>query len=117
MSKTKKNIIIIVWVISLGVIVTPFIYVQINKIIYAQRVTNYLIEKKGYRAEEIKLVKGVWGIKLPPFYSVVVFKDEPSVEYVYFAHNDVEQFGYNISDEGKQIGKTKDSLNHYVPYQ
>lgn len=115
MSKTRKFIITSVLVFSLGLIVTPFLYIQINKMVYDSRVTNYLIEEKGYKAEDIKSVKGVWGIKLPPFYAVVVFNDEPFVEYIYFAHNDVLQFGYRISDEGKQKGITEADLNHYVP--
>ncbi|MFC5651134.1 DUF3139 domain-containing protein [Paenibacillus solisilvae] len=79
-------------------------------------VTNYLIEEKGYTAEEIQSVKGVWGIKLPAFYAVVVFKDEPFVEYIYFAHNAVHQFEYRLSDEGKQKGINEADLKHFVPY-
>ncbi|MBD2869062.1 DUF3139 domain-containing protein [Paenibacillus arenilitoris] len=116
MSKTKKFFIVMVLVFAFALVVTPYVYVQINKIVYDDRVTNYLIEEEGYKAEEIRSVKGVWGIKLPPFYAVVVFNDEPFVEYIYFAHNDVLQFGYGISDEGKQKGITEADLKHYVPY-
>ncbi|MDQ0888758.1 hypothetical protein QFZ81_003846 [Paenibacillus sp. V4I9] len=117
MSKVKKIIIISVWVFSLGLIATPFLYVAINKMLYDYRVTNYLIEEKGYRTEEIKSVKGVWGIKLPPFYAVVVFKDEPFVEYVYFAHrpNHILQFSYRITDVEQQ--KAKSDLKHLVPIE
>lgn len=78
--------------------------IQVNKIIYAKRVTHYLLEEQGYEKDDIKSVKGVWGFKLPPFCAVVIFTDEPFVEYIYFAHNDVIQFGYRITDEGKEKG-------------
>jgi len=83
--------------------------------IYAQRVTNYLMDVNGYKKEDIKLVEGVWGIKLPSFYVVVVFADEPYVEYTYFAHNSVLQFSYTINEDGKRKGITEADLKHYVP--
>jgi hypothetical protein len=57
----------------------------------------------------------VWGIKLPAFYAVVVFRDEPFIEYIYFAHNNVHQFEYRISNEGKQAGITQADLKHFDP--
>lgn len=95
-------------------VVTPFVYVKVNKMIYAHRVTEYLIEKK-YSPEEIESVEGVWSIKLPPFLAIVKFKDEPDVEYIYFAHNDVIQFSHRISEEAQKKGKTKSDLKHFVP--
>ena len=84
MSRNKKKFIII-WTLIIVIVITPFIYVQGNKIIYKKRVMNYLVEEKGYKEIEIKSIKGIWGVKLPPFYSVVIFEDEPYVEYIYFA--------------------------------
>ncbi|MBU8878695.1 DUF3139 domain-containing protein [Bacillus sp. FJAT-29790] len=117
MRKLKKNINIFVLLTILALVITPFLYVQINKMIYEKRVTNYLIEEAGYKAEEINSVEGIWGMKLPPFYATVVFKDEPFVEYIYFAHNDVQQFEYRINDEGKQKGVIETELKHYVPFK
>lgn len=54
-------------IILIAIVITPFLYVQINKVIYDQRVTNYLIDVKGYKTDDIKSVKGVWGVALPPF--------------------------------------------------
>ncbi|WP_339199933.1 DUF3139 domain-containing protein [Paenibacillus sp. FSL P4-0176] len=95
-------------------VVTPFVYVKVNKMIYAHQVTEYLIEKK-YSPEEIESVEGVWSIKLPQFLAIVKFKDEPDVEYIYFAHNDVIQFSHRISEEAQKKGKTKSDLKHFVP--
>lgn len=96
-------------------ILTPFIYEKANKIIYAHRVTTYLTEQKHYAPDEIESVEGVWNVKLPPFLTLVKFKDEPDVEYVYFAHNDVIQFDHRISEEAKKNGKTKSDLKHFAP--
>lgn len=101
MSKFKKS-----WKISTAVIIllilVPFLYIQINKIVYEKRVTDYLMEEKGYRAEDIQSVTAKWGLKLPPFYAEVVFEDEPNVVYIYFARDDVKQFDYRIWDEGEK---------------
>ncbi|WP_373876570.1 DUF3139 domain-containing protein [Paenibacillus spongiae] len=105
------------WVLILLVIVifiTPFFYVQANKLIYANKVTSYLLNVQHYKKNEIKSVKGIWGIKLPSFYTVVVFENEPYVEYIYFAHNDVMQFSHNITEEGKQLGITDSDLKNIV---
>lgn len=54
-------------VLILLVILTAVVYVQVNKFIFSHRVKAYLIEEKGYSDETISSVKGVWGIKAPPF--------------------------------------------------
>lgn len=115
MGKKSKVVRMIAAVIIIAIVLTPIIYVQINKIIYKHRVMNYLIKEEGYEKEHIQSVKGVWGVKLPPFLSVVVFNDEPYVEYIYFAHNGVIQFDYLITEEGKLMGITEQDLKHYVP--
>lgn len=119
MNKKTKMIILVISILLTLSIVAPFAYVQINKLIYAHRVTAFLLEEQNYKREEIKSVKGVWGIKLPSFYAVVVFIDEPNVEYVYFAHNDVKQFSYRLTQEGLKKGKeiTEKDLKHYVPIE
>jgi Protein of unknown function (DUF3139) len=96
----------------IGLILTPLFYIQINKKLYEIKVKHYLMVEKGYQEEEIKSVTGVWGVKLPPFYAVVVFEAEPFVECIYFAHNDVQQFKYRISAEGKQLGITEADVKH-----
>ncbi|WP_246317062.1 DUF3139 domain-containing protein [Paenibacillus agri] len=117
MTTKIKILIIIVGILVTALVITPVAYVQVNKIKYANRVTNYLIEEKKYSREEIASVKGVWGIKLPPFYAVVIFKDEPDVEYVYFAHNEVLQFSHRLTQEGREKGITKSELKHFVPLE
>lgn len=111
MKKIKMLIVIVIMIL----VITPFVYVQANKMIYKNRVTNYLLETQSYSKEEIESVKGIWGIKLPSFFAVVIFKDEPNVEYVYFAHNEVLQFGYRLTQEGTRRGITVSDLKHYVP--
>lgn len=115
MNKKKRYIFITVAVLLVMLIVSPFLYVQANKFIYAHRVTEYLIEKKGYAKDEIASVQGVWSVKLPPFLVIVKFKDEPDVEYIYFAHAGVLQSSHRISDEAIQRGKTKSDLKHFAP--
>ncbi|UUZ79002.1 DUF3139 domain-containing protein [Paenibacillus sp. P26] len=107
---------IIVLTLFLAIAIAPFLYVHINKMIYVHRVTNDLVNVKGYKIEEIQSVRGVWGIKGPPFFAVVVFKDEPLVEYIYFAHNQVLQSSYHITDQGKKQGITEADLKHWVPF-
>ncbi|OAB38630.1 hypothetical protein PMSD_06335 [Paenibacillus macquariensis subsp. defensor] len=111
----KKTIIIVIIITIL--VVTPIVYVEVNKNIYVNRVTNYLLEEQKYSREEIESVEGVWGIKLPAFFAVVTFKDEPYVEYIYFAHNEVLQFGYRLTEEGKKEGITESDLKYYVPFE
>ncbi|OMD53579.1 hypothetical protein BSK56_00055 [Paenibacillus borealis] len=98
------------------VILTAVVYVQVNKFIFSHRVKAYLIEEKGYSDETISSVKGVWGIKAPPFFAVVSFSDEPEVEYTYFAHNEVMQFSHEISLKGRKSGIRESSLKHIEPY-
>lgn len=113
--KIRHKIIVSILISLLVILVlVPIIYVQANKIIYANRVTDYLLEEENYNEEELQSVKGIWGVKLPPFYAVVTFQDEPYVEYIYFAHNDVMQFSYKIKEEGIEKGVTKSKLKHYV---
>ncbi|RAW19397.1 hypothetical protein DC345_01055 [Paenibacillus taichungensis] len=115
MKKKKKYVLPAVLIITVMLVLTPIIYVQVNKLIYAHRVTEYLIEEKKYTQEEIESVEGIWNVKLPPFSAEVTFKDEPDVEYIYFAHNEVLQFAHRISEEAQRRGKTKSDLKHVEP--
>ncbi|WP_407082956.1 DUF3139 domain-containing protein [Paenibacillus polygoni] len=112
----RRVLLIFMAIIIITVVLTPITYVQVNKYKYADRVTNYLLEEEKYSREDIESVKGVWGKKLPSFYTLVTFKDEPYVEYVYFAHNEIMQFDYRLTEEGKEKGVTKSKLKHYVPH-
>lgn len=102
-------------VLVLVAVLIPVAYVRINKILYAHRVENYLIKELHYSKQEIASVKGVWGIKLPSFFAVVRFRDEPEVEYTYFAHNEVIQFSHEISEKGLDQGIRESDLKHFVP--
>lgn len=113
MNNKAKIIVIIITVLMIILVAVPVVYVQGIKIKYANRVTEYLLEEQKYNKEEIESVKGVWGIKLPAFYAVVIFKDEPEVEYIYFAHHEVMQFDYRLTEEGKLIGIVESDLKHF----
>jgi hypothetical protein len=96
-------------------IITPFVYVQANKLIYAHRVMNYLVHQADFKREEIQSVHGVWSFKAPPFLVVVVFKDDADVEYIYFAHSGVMQYGYRLTEHAINGGIKEANLKHYVP--
>ncbi|UQZ32621.1 hypothetical protein C2I18_03035 [Paenibacillus sp. PK3_47] len=108
--KRRKNLLIIVFITLL--VVAPLVYVQTRKFVYAHRVTSYLKEEKGYSSQDIASVQGVWGMKAPPFFVVVKFRDEPEVEYVYFAHDGVMQFSHSITRRGMRQGIERANLKH-----
>lgn len=108
----KRYVWWIVLVVVLLLVLTPFVYVEYNKHDYAERVKTYLVEEAHYKPEQIKSVTGVWSKKLPSFLAEVVFADEPEVTYIYFAHNDVMQYGYVLTDEGKKRGWEEKDLKH-----
>lgn len=99
-------------IIILALILSRYIYIEVNKNSYENRVTTYLLDEMGYSKSDIESVKGVYGVKLPPFYTVVIFKNEPYVSYTYFAHNEVLQFDYEILDI-KYNGITRKELINY----
>lgn len=110
MSRAKRVMIISLFVILIVLVLTPIIAIQANKYIYKNRVSTYLIEEKGFVNEDIESIVGKWG-KLPTFYVIVTFKNEPNVKYTYFAHgNDVIQFSHEISK-----GITEENLKNYDP--
>jgi hypothetical protein len=115
MNRGKNIRSILLSIIAASIILTPIIYVQANKRIYANRVTRYLVEEKHYRKDEIQSVKGVWGKKLPSFYAVAIFKDEPQVEYDYFAHADISQFGFRAVGAVTGVELQQKDVKHYEP--
>ncbi|SES44998.1 DUF3139 domain-containing protein [Psychrobacillus sp. OK032] len=116
MRGTKKIIKITQLVIFIGLVIVPLVSIQANKYIYQNRVSTYLMEEKGFEKEDIESIEGKWGFKLPAYYAVVTFKNEPNVEYTYFAHdNDVFQFNYNISEEGQKEGIKEEDLKNNSP--
>lgn len=74
---------------------------------------TYLLEEKGYKQKDIKEINGVWGMKLPAFYVTVVFENEPNVKYIYFAHNEVIQFEYEINGEVTSVEFSKIDLINF----
>ena len=116
MSRTKKNVIIILCVILIGLVTLPKVYIEVNKYIYKNRVMTYLIEENDFEKGDIESIEGIWGFKLPAFYAIVTFKNEPEVEYIYFAHDDVFQFSYQITDEGQKVGIKEEDLKNYNPH-
>ncbi|MCZ8534885.1 DUF3139 domain-containing protein [Psychrobacillus psychrodurans] len=116
MRRTNKIIKITLLSILAGLVIVPLVSIQANKYIYKNRVTTYLIEEKGFEKDDIESVEGKWGFKLPAYYAVVTFKNEPYVEYTYFAHDkDVFQFNYNITDTGQKEGIKEEDLKNYNP--
>lgn len=97
MSRLRKFILLVAILVIIFVL-SPIIYVEANKKIFENRVTEYLVNEKGYHPNDIELVEGVYGFKMPEFYTKVIFKDEPYIEYTYFAHGGVAQFDYEIID-------------------
>jgi len=115
MSRTKKNVTIILFVILIGLVILPIVYIQANKYIYKNRVMTHLIEENDFEKEDIESIEGKLG-SLPTFYVIVTFKNEPDVKYIYFAHdNDVFQFDYQITDEGQKEGIKEEDLKNYNP--
>ncbi|RAV05551.1 DUF3139 domain-containing protein [Paenibacillus sp. YN15] len=102
-------------IIIIVLLLSPVIYVQANKWIYANRVTQYLVKEKNYSKAEIQSVKGVWGVKLPAFYVVVTFEEEPEVEYTYYAHDRVLQMGYTLKNGGTPAEADGAGLRYYEP--
>ncbi|CAM4243751.1 DUF3139 domain-containing protein [Paenibacillus typhae] len=117
LSPVRRRVVYVLRVLIVLLLLTPVVYVQVNKILYAKRVSAYLKETKGYTKQEIASVKGIWSIKAPPFLVEVEFRDEPGVEYIYFAHAGVLQFSYSITPEGRENGFREARLKHVDPVQ
>lgn len=79
-----------VFIFVIIIVITPILYVQINKQIYKERVLTYLMGEKDYTQADIRKIEGHWG-KLPTFYTTVIFENEPRITYLYYAHSEVHQ--------------------------
>ncbi|MFE6166928.1 DUF3139 domain-containing protein [Viridibacillus arvi] len=115
LSKKVKIILFIFLVLICAVFFAAYLKIEITKTEYEKRVTSYLLDEKGYEKKDIKSVDGIYGVKLPPFYVIVVFEDEPYVKYTYFAHNEVHQFEYILTEEAIKKNINKSDLKNYDP--
>ncbi|MEX3624937.1 DUF3139 domain-containing protein [Viridibacillus arvi] len=115
MRKIKK----IIAIVLLVLIIFSALKIQNIRTTYEERVNSYLLNEQGYEKKEIKSIKTKYNFKMPPFYTIVVFEDEPFVKYGYFAHNKdrVGQFEYTLTEEAKKRGIDESKLKHYVPYE
>ena len=108
MLSLKKGLIALI--IILMIVLIPISYVQINKVLFKNRVLDYLTTEQHYEKADIQQIEGIWGKKLPAFYVTVIFTDEPNVRYTYFAHGKVHQFECETLD-GQQL--EPEQLTHY----
>jgi len=108
------KIALVVAILVLVIILSRFIYIEVYKNIQEDKVTNYLIKEMGYDKGELASVEGVYGFKMPEFFTIVIFENEPYVKYTYFAHNEVSQFDYEIIDR-QYIRVTKNELKNLDP--
>lgn len=102
-------------VLICGVFFVAHLKIENTKTEYEKRVTSYLVDEKGYEKKDIKSVDGIYGVKLPPYYVVVVFEDEPYVKYIYYAHDGVNQIEYILKEEAIKININKSELKNYDP--
>ncbi|QFF99298.1 DUF3139 domain-containing protein [Psychrobacillus glaciei] len=114
----SKKVIIILLIFLVLICGIFFIHLKIEntKTEYEKRVTSYLVNEKGYEKKEIKSVEGKYGVKLPPYYVVVVFEDEPYVKYIYYAHDGVNQMEYILTNDAIKLNINKSELKHYYPF-
>lgn len=115
LSKKVKFILFIFLMLIFTVFLAAYLKIEITKTEYEKRVTSYLVDEKGYEKKDIKSVDGIYGVKMPPFYVVVVFEDEPYVKYIYFAHNGVKQIEYILTEEAIKSNINKPDLKNYNP--
>ncbi|MEK5209776.1 DUF3139 domain-containing protein [Psychrobacillus sp. FSL H8-0510] len=116
----KKVIIILVILIVIIFVVffRAHLKIENTKTEYEKRVTSYLVDEKGYEKKDIKSVNGIYGIKSPPFYVIVVFEDEPYAQYFYFAHDGVKQYDYSLSNEAWEKGIIDETkLKNWDPHR
>lgn len=115
----SKKVIIILLMLLVLICGIFFIHLKIEntKTEFEKRVTSYLVDEKGYEKKELKSVEGIYGVKLPPYYVVVVFEDEPYVKYIYYAHDGVIQMVYFLTNEAIKLNINKSDLKHYYPFR
>lgn len=111
--KRKYIIAICVSAIVLSLVLTRFVYANYTEYIYAERVRHYLLEEMKYDMKEIKEIKGIYGGKLPSCIVTVTFRDEPYLEYIYYAHNGIFQASFRMIDQDFEKQITRKKLKHY----
>ncbi|KOO51702.1 DUF3139 domain-containing protein [Viridibacillus arvi] len=116
LNKKVKIILFIFLLLICAVFFAAYLKIEITKTEYEKRVTSYLVDEKGYEKKYIKSVDGIYGVKMPPFYVIVVFEDEPYVKYIYYAHNGVNQMEYVLTEEAKKSNIDKSDLKNYDPF-
>jgi hypothetical protein len=72
--KTKIFIAIIIPVLITLLIITPFVYVQANKLIFAHRVMDYLVQEVGVKKKKYNLCMGNGVLKHRRFLSSLSLK-------------------------------------------
>ncbi|MFJ7666967.1 DUF3139 domain-containing protein [Lysinibacillus sp. NPDC097195] len=111
MVKTKKFLIILT--IITFIIFSSVAIVQFKKHLASDKVMQYLTEVKGYKESEILTFESKYTFfGIPKYHVEVIFKNEPSIVYLYFANDLNGQFEFYEID-GKTI-PTKD-LQNYDP--
>ncbi|MED0671160.1 DUF3139 domain-containing protein [Aneurinibacillus aneurinilyticus] len=95
----KREIIIFLLVIAL--ISTPFIYIKTTLTSLENKVHNYLVMEKGIEDSNISSIKGLVG-KAPLFAVEVVFTDESDVRYFYreIESGEIIQIGSSLKPKG-----------------
>lgn len=95
----KREIIIFLLVIAL--ISTPFIYIKTTLISLENKVHNYLVMEKGIENSNISSIKGIFS-KVPLFSVEVVFTDESDVRYYYreIESGEIIQLNSSLKPEG-----------------
>jgi len=83
---------------------TPLLYVQEKKQKCLEKVLTRL-EEKGYRESDISLIESKYHLAgLPNYWESVIFKNEPTIKYVYYCHQE-GQMEYHSLD-GKKFPST-----------
>ncbi|MGF9979674.1 DUF3139 domain-containing protein [Viridibacillus arvi] len=115
LNKKVKIILFIFLVLICAVFFAAYLKIEFTKTEYEKRVTSYLLDEKGYEKKDLKFVDGIYGVKLPPFYVIVIFEDEPYVKYIYYAHDGVNQIEYILTEEAIKSNIHKSDLKNYDP--
>ncbi|MFJ7736348.1 DUF3139 domain-containing protein [Lysinibacillus sp. NPDC097287] len=101
--------------VLLILLIAPFGYVELKKMIFENRIQQYLTEEKAYAEAEIKSIECQWHFfGLPKYWGEVIYTDEENVVYVYFAHDKDRplQFEYYTLDGSEP---KSEELKHYEP--
>lgn len=107
-----KRIFIILAILIL-IIFASVAFIQLKKHQASDNVMQYLTEEKGYEKSEIITFASKWNFfGIPKYHVEVIFRNEPNIVYLYFAHDVKGQFEYYVID-GKTI--PTENLKNYDP--